>query len=419
MVQALSILFFFYVLVKVYISVMQIGYVARAKDMPPVLMKPSSWMKSARYLIANERMKIVETLVEYGLFVFWMAWGIRWLDTMTWNLDPIWQAVVAVDLFLVVNYIFDLPFSIYKTFVIDERFKFNNMTPELFVKDQIKGGLMTIAVASVLSAAIAWIILNVPMWWFWSFLLVFAVIVLLNLLYPTLIAPMFNKFTPLENEALKEKIDDLLKRSGFESEGVYVVDASKRDNRLNAYFGGLGKTKRVVIFDTLLKKLRDDELLAVLGHELGHFRHHDIYKNIAMIGGILFVGFYIFGHLPTSLFMELGVRQTPAMLMVLFLLLIPVFIFLFMPVISFVSRSNEYAADRYAAKTCGAEPLVSALKKLVDENKAFPKAHKLTIFFYHSHPPIVERLEALGDKSVRKEKEDEAMKGECHIPTDQ
>ncbi|WP_456382848.1 M48 family metallopeptidase [Hydrogenimonas sp.] len=416
MVQALSIIFFLYVLIKVYISVMQIGYVAKAKNMPPVLMKPSSWMKSARYLISNERLKIVETLVEYGLFVFWLSWGIRWLDTMTWNMDPIMQAVVAVDLFLIVNYVVELPFSIYKTFVIDERFRFNHSTPELFVKDQIKGGLLTLAVASVLSAAVAWIIVNVPMWWFVSFLLIFAVIVLLNLLYPTLIAPMFNKFTPLENEALKEKIDALMQRSGFESEGVFVVDASKRDARLNAYFGGLGKTKRVVLFDTLLEKLSDSELLAVLGHELGHYKHHDIYKNIAMLGGILFVGFYIFGHLPTSLFMELGVRETPAMLMVLFLLMISVFIFIFMPIMSFVSRQNEYAADRYAVEMCGSEDLIRALKKLVDENKSFPMAHKLTIFFYHSHPPIVERLRALGDKSVRDDgKEDEALKGECTI----
>ncbi|BDY12121.1 M48 family metallopeptidase [Hydrogenimonas cancrithermarum] len=416
MVEALSIIFFLYVLIKVYISVMQIGYVARAKDMPPVLMKPSSWIKSARYLISNERLKIVETLVEYALFVFWLSWGIRWLDTMTWNMDPILQAVIAVDLFLIVNYIVELPFSIYKTFVIDERFKFNHSSPELFIKDQMKGSLLTLVFASLLSAAIAWIIINVPMWWFFSFLLVFAVIVLLNLLYPTVIAPIFNKFTPLEDEELNEKIRQLLEKSGFESEGVYVVDASKRDARLNAYFGGLGKSKRVVLFDTLLDKLNDNELLAVLGHELGHFKHHDIYKNIAMLGGILFVGFYIFGHMPTSLFMELGVRETPAMIMVLFMLLISVFMFIFMPIMSFVSRHNEYEADRYATQIHGnSGDLVSALKKLVDENKSFPKAHKLTIFFYHSHPPVIERLKALGDKSVYDEKEDEALKGECSV----
>ncbi len=415
MIQALSVIYFIYVLVKVYISVMQIGYVARAKDLPPVLMGPGSWVKSARYLIANERLKIVETLVDYALFVFWLAWGLHWLDTLTWNMGPIMQAVVAVDLFLIVNYVVELPFTIYKTFVVDERFHFNHATPELFVKDQIKGGLLTLAAASAISAAVAWIVINVPMWWLVTFLFVFALIVVLNLIFPTYIAPLFNKFTPLKDEALKAKIDDLLRQSGFESQGVYVVDASKRDARLNAYFAGLGRSKRVVLFDTLIEKLTPDELLAVLSHELGHAKHRDLYKMIAMMGGVLFVGLYIFGNLPTSLFMELGVRHTPAMMEVLFLLLLPVFLFLFMPVISFVSRSNEYAADRYATTLRPAKDLISALRKLVDENKSFPKSHRLSVFFYHSHPPVIDRLKALGDKNVRDEGNDEALKGECHV----
>ncbi|SFP36022.1 M48 family metallopeptidase [Hydrogenimonas thermophila] len=416
MVEVLSIIFFLYVLIKIYISVMQIGYVSKAKDMPPVLMKPSSWIKSAKYLITNERLKILETLVEYALFIFWLSWGIRWIDTMTWNIDPVIQAAIAVNIFLIVNYIVELPFTIYQTFVIDERFKFNHSTPELFIKDQIKGGLLTLIIASILSASVAWIIINVPSWWFFSFLLIFSVIVLLNLLFPTYIAPMFNKFTPLKDEALSEKIKNLLQKSGFESEGVFVVDASKRDARLNAYFGGLGKSKRVVLFDTLLDKLSNNELLAVLGHELGHFKHNDIYKNIAMLGAILFVGFYILGHLPSQLFMELGVRETPAMIEILFMLLISVYLFIFMPVMSLVSRRNEYEADRYAVEIHGnSEDLISALKKLVDENKSFPLSHKLTIFFYHSHPPVVERLKALGDKSIKFENRDEALKGDCNI----
>ncbi|WP_456485374.1 M48 family metallopeptidase [Hydrogenimonas sp.] len=416
MVEIISIVYFVYVLLKVYISVMQIGYVSRAKDAPPVLMKPSTWMKSARYLISNERVKIVEALVDYAIFIFWLAWGLHWIDTLTWNMDPIVQAVVAVDIFLVVNYIVELPFAIYTTFVIDERFKFNHSTPELFIKDQIKGGIMTLLFASLLAAAVSWIIINVPMWWFFSFILVFAVLVLLNLLYPTVIAPMFNTFTPLENELLREKIDNLLKKSGFKSEGVYVMDSSKRDARLNAYFGGIGKSKRVVLFDTLLEKLTDNELLAVLSHELGHFKHRDIYKNIAMLGGILFAGFYILGHLPANLFLEIGVMQTPAMIMLIFLLLLPVFMFVFMPVMSLVSRRNEYEADRYAVQVHGnSADLISALKKLVDENKSFPKSHILTKIFYHSHPPVIDRLKALGDKNIPDEKEDEALKGECNL----
>jgi len=395
---------------------MQIGYVTKAKDMPPIFMKPSSWIKSAQYLITNERLKIIETLVEYALFVFWLSWGIRWIDTMTWNIDPIIQAVIAVNIFIIVNYIVELPFTIYKTFVIDERFKFNHSTPELFIKDQIKGGLLTLMFASILSAAVAWIIMTIPSWWFFSFLLIFTVIVLLNLLFPTYIAPLFNKFTPLQDEDLSKKIKQLLQKSGFESEGVFVVDASKRDARLNAYFGGLGKSKRVVLFDTLLEKLSSNELLAVLGHELGHFKHKDIYKNIAMLGGILFVGFYSLGHFPTNLFIELGVRETPAMIEILFMLLISVYMFVFMPVMSLVSRRNEYEADKYAVEIHGnSQDLINALKKLVDENKSFPLAHKLTVFFYHSHPPVVERLKALGDKSIIIDKRDEALKGECDI----
>lgn len=416
MIEILSIIFFIYVVVKIYISVMQIGYVAKAKDMPPVLMNPSSWIKSAHYLISNERLKIVETLVEYALFIFWFSWGIRWIDTMTWSIDPILQAVIAVNIFLIVNYIVELPFTIYQTFVIDEKFKFNHSTPELFIKDQIKGGILTLILASIISAAVAWIIINVPYWWFFSFLLIFSVIVLLNLLFPTYIAPMFNKFTPLKDEVLSEKIKDLLQKSGFESEGVFVVDASKRDSRLNAYFGGLGKSKRVVLFDTLLDKLNSNELLAVLGHELGHFKNSDIYKNIAMIGAILFVGFYILGHIPTTLFVELGVRETPAVTEILFMLLFSLFMFIFMPLISLVSRKSEYEADKYAVKVHGnSQDLISALKKLVDENKSFPMSHKLTILFYHSHPPVIERLKALGDKSIMINERDEALKGECSI----
>jgi len=416
MIQALSVLYFLYVLVKIYISVMQIGYVAKAKELPPVLMKPSTWMKSARYLISTERVKIVEALIDYLLFIFWFAWGLHWLDTMTWNMDPILQAVVALDLFLVVNFVVELPFSLYQTFVIDEKFKFNQMTPDLFVKDQIKKGVLTLMIASLLSATVAWIVIHIPIWWLVSFLLIFSVILLLNLLYPTLIAPMFNQFTPLKDENLKTKIDALLQQSGFSSKGVFVVDASKRDSRLNAYFSGLGKTKRVVLFDTLIEKLTPDEILAVLGHELGHFRHHDLYKMMAMMGGVLFVGFYIFGNLPPSLFLVLGVRQTPAMMIILFMLLVPVFLFIFMPVINFVSRSNEYAADRYAASLQPAANLTSALKKLVDENKSFPKSHMLSIIFYHSHPPIIERLKALGDPNIRNStQKDEALRGEYSI----
>jgi STE24 endopeptidase len=180
---------------------------------------------------------------------------------------------------------------------------------------------------------------------------------------------------------------------------VFVSDASKRDARLNAYFGGLGKSKRVVLFDTLIEKLTTKELLAVLGHELGHFAHGDIYKNIALVGGMLFVMFAIFGNLPESVYLGFGVPQEPYVTMILFLLFMPVLGFIMMPIMGIVSRHNEYEADKMGSElggAAGAIELANALQKLVSENKSFPLSHPVYIFFHYTHPPVIERLKELG-----------------------
>jgi len=188
-------------------------------------------------------------------------------------------------------------------------------------------------------------------------------------------------------------------KTGFVSSGVFVSDASKRYARLNSYFGGFGKAKRVVLFDTLIEKLTTKELLAVLGHELGHFAHGDIYKNIALVGAMLFAMFAMFGNLPDSLYLELGMRESPAIVMILLLLFMPVLGFLMMPIMGIVSRHNEYAADKMGSElggSGGAVELANALKKLVTENKSFPLSHPLYIFFHYTHPPVLERLKELG-----------------------
>jgi STE24 endopeptidase len=220
--------------------------------------------------------------------------------------------------------------------------------------------------------------------------------IVINVIYPTLIAPIFNKFTILKDEELKESIEKLLSSVGLKTDGVFTIDASKRDNRLNAYFGGLGKSKRVVLFDTLIEKLTKNELLAVLGHELGHFKHKDIIKNIAMIGTLLFIMFFIFGNLPQSLFDAIKIEKTPYSIIAMFLIFSPILSLFFMPLFGMVSRSNEYHADEFGAECESKEELASALMKLANENKSFPKSHPLFIFFYHSHPPLVERLKRLG-----------------------
>ena len=234
------------------------------------------------------------------------------------------------------------------------------------------------------------------------------------MLYPAFRAMFFDKLTPLEDKELDGEIQRLMDETGFVSSGVFVSDASKRDARLNAYFGGFGKAKRVVLFDTLIEKLSTKELLAVLGHELGHFSHGDVYKNIALMGGMLFVMFALFGNLPESLFMQMGVAAKPSVLMILFMLFMPVLGFVMMPIMGIVSRHNEYEADKMGSELggpAGAIELANALQKLVEENKSFPLSHPIYIFFHYTHPPVLERLKALGvdigyvDKS--------ALEGRC------
>ncbi|BCD68239.1 M48 family metallopeptidase [Nitratiruptor sp. YY09-18] len=407
-----SIFYGLYILIKIYIATMQAGFVAKAKDGKPVLMMPSKFFKAGRYAIKKERVVIAEAFIEYILFIFWMGFGLRMLDQMIQIDDVVLKSVVYIDLFFAINYLVTLPFDIYQKFVIDEEFGFNKSTWKLFIADQLKIAALFLIFGSLIVYIVSWIIVNVQNWWIWGFAVVFGLIILINAIYPILIAPIFNKFTPLQDKELEKDINELLERSGFKANGVYVVDSSKRDTRLNAYFGGLGKSKRVVLFDTLLQKLSRSELLAVLGHELGHFKHKDILKNIFMMGVMFFALFYIFANLPASLYEKVGIpADAPYSIIAMFLLLSPVFFFFFMPLINFVSRRNEYAADRYGSELGGRANLRNALLKLVEENAHFPLSHPLYIFFYYSHPPILERLKALGFEE--ESEADEALKGEC------
>ncbi len=410
MILAVSIVYFLYILIKIYVSVMQAGFILKAKDQKPVLMMPSKFVKAARYGAKKEKISIVETIAEYVLFIFWIGYGLGWLDRSLQIENTVLKSVLFVDIFVAINYLVFLPFEVYKKFVLDEEFGFNRSTLKLFIVDQIKSAAIFLIFGSLVIAGVSYIMIGFEHWWIVGFLFIFGIVVLINAVYPTIIAPIFNKFTPLENEELKEEIEALLKKCGFDSKGVYVIDASKRDNRLNAYFGGLGKTKRVVLFDTLIKKLSKDELLAVLGHELGHFVHKDLLKNIFLMGTMLFALFFIFANLPQELYAQIGVSNGPYATIALFLLLSPVFFFFVMPLISLVSRKNEYAADRYSSEVTSAVSLRNALMKLVDENSHFPLSHPIYIFFYYSHPPILDRLKALGFNEDSSQSFSEALK---------
>jgi STE24 endopeptidase len=395
MLETIIILYSIYTFMKVYISIMQIGYINEEKRKTPVLMSADKYLVAGNYAVANGKLGLVTTFVDYLMFIWWVFTGFAWLSSLVQVDGAIMQAVLFLFGFIAVNFVVGLPFELYQKFKIDEDFGFNKMTAKMYVVDTVKSSLIFVIIGGAIFALLAWIIGNYESWWLWGFVAMFTVAVLANILMPTFMA-MFNKFTPIEEGELKEKISAMMDKVGLQNNGIFIMDASKRDGRLNAFFGGLGKSKRVVLFDTLVEKLNTKELLAVLGHELGHFTHGDIWKNIGLMGLLLFIAFYLFGHLPDALFTQMGVIPEAGVQIAMLMLLLPLLSFVFTPFMSAVSRHNEYAADEFGSAMGGKENLVSALMKLVTENKSFPKSHPLVIFFYYTHPPVLERLKELG-----------------------
>lgn len=403
MLQFFVIAYCFYLFFTIYTSFMQIGFVKDSMKKRAVILNTKKYHEAANYSIDKEKLAIISSFFDFIIFIFWLGFGLKFLDAQITTNSQILKAVIFIDIFIVLNYIFTLPFSLYQTFKLDKKYGFSNMTSVLYIKDTIKSAVLTLVFGSLVVAGISYIILNFPSWWIFGFIFIFAVIILINMLYPVIRDKMFDKFEKLKDSVLEEKINNLLKEVGFKSSGVFSVDASKRDSRLNAYFGGLGSTKRVVLFDTLVEKLSHNELLAVLGHELGHFKNGDILKNIGIMGLVMFVFFAIFGNLDEGLFLSLGLNSEPSSIIAVFLIFSLALSFFLMPLISLISRHNEYAADSFGSNLSSKKDLVNALLKLANENKSFPHSHKIYIFFYYSHPPLIERFKELG-YDVEKEK---------------
>lgn len=384
-----------YAAIKIYISVMQIGFIASKKEEKALLMSQEEYVNAANYAISKERLAIGETLLEMLVIIFWISHGFS-LFGAYFSLDTLYGGVAFLLLFFFLNYLVGFPFGYYKSMILDKEYGFNKQSGKEYFIDTLKGLLMGGAFLVLISGAIIYFINSFVYWWLYAFLFVFVVIIFINMVYPTLIAPVFNKFTPLEEGALKVAIDELLVKNGFKSSGVFIMDASKRDSRLNAYFGGLGAVKRVVLFDTLIKKLEQNEIIAVLGHELGHFRHGDIYKNILLSGVVMFGLFLLFGNLGEGFYAGLGVEREAPLMLALFSLLLSPIMFFIAPIISYFSRKAEYKADAHGVNSSDRDSLGFALLKLVRENRAFPLSHPLYILFYYSHPPVIKRFEMMG-----------------------
>jgi STE24 endopeptidase len=362
--------------------------------------------KAADYTVTKTRFGRWPTFYDAGLLLVWtLGGGLEWLDqtAVTFGLNPVMTGILVMIVFMLISSLLELPFSVYSTFVIEERFGFNRTTVKTFIADLLKGA----AISLILGVPLLWIILwlmekSGEFWWIYAWLVWTAFSLFIMWIYPTLIAPIFNKFEPLEEGATLERIKQLLQRCGFSSNGIFVIDGSKRSSHGNAYFSGFGRNKRIVFFDTLLKMLSDDELEAVLAHELGHFKKKHIVKGMLISIATTFVALATLAWLMQNpwFYSALGV-STPStyMALLLFALALPVFTFVLHPLLSLFSRKNEFEADAFAAEQTRADYLIQALVGLYKENASTLTPDPLYSAFYDSHPPAPVRIAHLNAQS--------------------
>ena len=358
--------------------------------------------RAADYTTARVRLGMLDVVVG-ALFVLALTLGgllqAMHAGWMALGLVGIAHGLAFIAGLAVLSALLDLPFSLYRTFVIEERFGFNKMTLRLFLIDLAKGALLGAAIGLPLLAAVLWLMAKMgEAWWLYVWLVWLGFNLLALAIYPTLIAPLFNKFTPLADAVLKERIEALLERCGFRASGLFVMDGSKRSAHGNAYFTGFGQAKRIVFFDTLLEKLAPGEVEAVLAHELGHYKRRHVWKRIAVLA-LASLGFlWLLGSLIDApwFYQGLGMQaQGTAPALVLFSLVVPLFAFPLSPLTSALSRRHEYEADAYAAGQTRAADLVAALVKLYRDNAATLTPDPLYSAFYDSHPPAAARIAQL------------------------
>lgn len=394
-------------LLNFWLSSRQIRHVAKHRaEVPPAFSRTitlASHQKAADYTIAKARFGLLELALGAAVLLGWtLLGGLSSLNQalLGWLGGGFGQQLALLAAFALISGLIDLPVTLYKTFVIEERFGFNKMTFKLWVLDLLKSGLIGTVVGLPIAALILWMMGAAGAWWWlWAWGVWMGFNLLLLLIYPTFIAPLFNKFAPLEDETLKARVTALMKRCGFAAKGLFVMDGSKRSAHANAYFTGFGAAKRVVFYDTLLAKLSADEVDAVLAHELGHFKHKHIIKRIVSLFAMSLLGFALLGWLATQAWFYTGLGVQPnlgaandALALLLFMLAVPVFSFFIAPLFAQLSRKHEFEADAYAVLHTSGPDLATALLKLYEDNASTLTPDPVYVKFYYSHPPASERL---------------------------
>jgi len=406
------------VLLKLYLSWRQARHVWQHRGQVPAAFAQAitlqAHQKAADYTLAKSRLGTAELAWSTVILLGWtLLGGLSALDALIgaspiaqWG--PLAQQVALVAAFALIGAVLDLPLSWYSTFALEERFGFNKITPGLWLGDLLKSSLVGAVIGLPILALILWLMGSTGgLWWLWAWAAWMGFNLLILVLYPTVIAPLFNKFEPLQDEQLKSRVNALMRRCGFSAKGLFVMDGSKRSAHANAYFTGFGAAKRVVFYDTLLKQLTPDEVDAVLAHELGHFRHKHIVQRIVMLFGLSLGALWLLGWLSQQVwfYSGLGVQvhlnaPNDALALLLFLLVVPVFSYFVSPLSAHLSRRHEFQADAYACAQTSGSDLSSALLKLYKDNASTLTPDPLFARFYYSHPPASERLARMGPQAA-------------------
>lgn len=392
--------------VRYWLASRQIRHVAMHRSEVPAQFREriplSAHQRAADYTVARVRLGIVDTAVGAALLLALTVFGgIGWIAEMLRDAAPDWTFARQVLLILIVGLVVsaaDLPISLYRQFVLEQRFGFNRMTLRLYFVDLAKGAAVGAALGIPLIVAVLWLMQRAgELWWWWAWLVWIGFNLSVLVLYPSVIAPLFNRFQPLPDGPVRERVERLLGRCGFASRGLYVMDGSKRSAHGNAYFTGFGRSKRIVFFDTLLSRLNPDEIEAVLAHELGHFKRRHIVKRIAVSFAVSLAGLWLLGWLSRQPWFYQGLGVTPvdehaAVALLLFFLAMPAFVFLLQPIVAWLSRRHEFEADAFAAQQTRASDLAAALVKLYEDNASTLTPDPVHSAFYDSHPPAAIRL---------------------------
>jgi STE24 endopeptidase len=395
--------------VQFWLSARQKSHVAKHRDEVPAAFRSrvalSAHQKAADYTIEKSKLGDIDGGIGMlFLLLLTLGGGISLVFDFwsTFDLSPLWADLIAVASIFILMTVIEIPFSLYQTFVIEDKYGFNKNTLPQFAKDQFISIGLTLGIGLPILALILWVMTSIgSLWWLYAWAIIMSFSLLMSWLFPTLIAPLFNKFTPMQDGSLKDRIKNLLERCGFNSQGIFIMDGSRRSGHGNAYFTGLGNNKRIVFFDTLVNSLDEEELEAVLAHELGHFKCKHVIKMLIASSVMTLISFAVLGWLITQdwFFDGLGVdTHSNAAALLLFMLVSPVFTTFMQPISAYFQRKFEFEADEFATQNAKGSKMISGLVKLYEENASTLTPDPIYSAFHYSHPPAAIRIAHIEEK---------------------